>query len=162
MASNSIKEHAIIYHTVILAQSSSEIVLRCQKKKEVQYLGCYLNEQGDPTREVSKQISDYMVVLNTLHVFFYTSNNSITRKIQIYNAIIRSSFMHGLETVVVNTAVFNRLDTFQLKGLRALLKQQTTYINRTYSNDYVGTLINQKLKDARSKELLPLTEWHKL
>ena len=105
-------------------------------------------KKGDPSTEVSNIISDCMVVLNKLHVFFYTSDNSIARKIQIYNATIRSKLMYGLETVVMNTVVLNRLDTFQFKGLRKILKPQTTYVNRTYSNDYVRTQVDQQLKDA--------------
>ena len=46
--------------------------------------------------------------------------------------------------------------------MRKILKLQTTYINKTYSNDYVRTQVNQKLKDAKCKVLLPLTEWHNI
>ena len=62
----------------------------------------------------------------------------------------------------MNTAALSILDTFQLKGSRTIFKLQTTYINRKHSNAYVRTQINQTLKDARCKELLPHTEWHEL
>ena len=131
------------------------------RQKEVKYLGCNLNDRGDPGREVSKRISECMIILNKLHVLFYTSDNSITRKIQIYNAIIRAKLIYGLEMLAMNTAVLNRIDTFQLKGLRNILKLPTTYINREYSNAQLRTQINNKLKEANLKELLPLTAYHK-
>ena len=52
----------------------------------------------------------------------------------MFNAIIRSKLMYGLETVVMNTRVLKMLDTFQLKCLRKILKIPTTYIDREFSN----------------------------
>ena len=57
-------------------------------------------------------------------------------------------------------AAARKLDTFQLKGLRKILKLETTYINREYSNDYVFEKATQLLRagatsqDERSVERL--------
>ena len=85
---------------------------------EMKYLGCNMNDKADPEREVLKRRTDCMIALNKLHIFFYNSDNTPQRKLQMFNAIIRSKMMHGLETVVMNTRVLNLLDTFQLKCLR--------------------------------------------
>ena len=69
--------------------------------------------------------------------------------------------MYGLETVVTNTGT-EQVRHFSIKRLAKRLKLQTTYVNRTYSNDYVRTQVNQTLKDATCKVLPSLTEWHKL
>ena len=61
----------------------------------------------------------------------------------------------------MNTAVLNRLDTFQLKGLRNILKLTTTYINGESTNDYVRTQINNALKAAGQNPLTALTDYHK-
>ena len=58
-------------------------------KPEVKYLGCKLNNRGDPGREVSRRIKDCMATLQKLHIFFYNSDNTILRKVQVYNAVIR-------------------------------------------------------------------------
>ena len=50
---------------------------------------------------------------------------------------------------------------FQLKGLRQILQQPTTYIKRTYSNDYLSTKINEALKHNKQKPVLPLTEYQR-
>ena len=131
------------------------------KLTAVKYLGSILNNKGDSSKEVSRSISDSMVTLNKLHVFFYTSDNTITRKIQVFNAVIRLKLLYGLETLVMNTAVLSKIDSFQLKGLRKILQLPTTYINITYSNDYLRTKINEALKHNKQKPLLPLTEYHR-
>ena len=61
-----------------------------------------------------------MVTLNKLHFFFYNSDNTVTRKMQMFNAVIRATIMYGLETVVMNTRVQNMLDAFQFKCLRKI------------------------------------------
>ena len=85
---------------------------------EVKYLGCNMNDKADPEREVLKRRTDCMITLNKLHIFFYNSDNTPQRELQMFNAIIRSKMMHGLETVVMITRVLNLLDTFQQKCLR--------------------------------------------
>ena len=78
-----------------------------------------------------------MVILQQVHLFFYNSENTTARKIHIFNAVRREKIMYGLETIVMNAADIHTLDTSQFKCLRNILKVPTTYINRTYTNDYV-------------------------
>ena len=86
--------------------------------KAVKYLGCNLNDKGDPAQEVAKRIQDCMTTLNKLHIFVYDSANSLARKVQVYNAVIRAKLMYGLETIVLNTKVADKLYAFQMKGLQ--------------------------------------------
>ena len=101
-----------------------------------------------------------MATLNKLHVYFYNSDNTVTRKLQMFNAILRSKVLYGLETLVMNTSVQSKLNTFQLKTLRNILKIPTTYIDRELSNDYVKGQLNKQLKLAKKKPMLTLTEYH--
>ena len=89
-----------------------------------------MNDKADPEREISRRLKDCFVILNKLHILFYNSDNTITRNLQMFNAVIRAKFMYGFETVVMNTKVQNSLNTFQLKCLRKILKAPTTYIDR--------------------------------
>ena len=45
--------------------------------------------------------------------------------------------MYGLETLQLTEAMSKKLDVFQLKGLRQILKLETTFINRANSNQKV-------------------------
>ena len=136
-------------------------------KREAKYLGCTLHIKADAKREINKRVKDCMVTLQKMHIFFYNSDNTIARKLQMFNAILRAKIMYGLETAVLTAAELNKLDVFQLRCLRKILKLPTTYINRTYTNDYIRTQLNKHLHDnARSictsyKAVEPLSVYHK-
>ena len=61
--------------------------------------------------------------------------------------------MHGLETIVFNKYIQTQLETIQLKCLRKNLNIQTTYINRTVSNDFVRLQVNNKPKEAKKETI---------
>ena len=48
-------------------------------------------------------------------------------KIIVYDAVIRSKLLYGLEAAQINPQYLKTLDAFQLKGLRKILKLKTTY-----------------------------------
>ena len=91
---------------------------RVPVKEELKYLGCNMNNKGDPGREVNRRIRECMATLSKLHVFFYNSENTPVRKVQVFNLVIRSKVMYGLETIVMNDGVLSKLNAFQLKCLR--------------------------------------------
>ena len=51
------------------------------------------------------------------------------RKLQIWNAVIRSKVTYALHTMHL-TKNKQKINTFQYKGTRQILKWDTTYINR--------------------------------
>ena len=63
------------------------------RKTEVKHLGCNLNNKGNPGKEIIKRISDCMVTLNKLHIFFYTSDNTVARQIHVFHAVIRAKLL---------------------------------------------------------------------
>ena len=121
--------------------------------KKVKYLGCNLNDKADPGKEVNTRIADCMITLNKLHPFLYTSDNSVARKVDVFNAIVTAKVTYGLVTLVMNTAVLRKLDTFQLKGLRTILKFPTTYIDTDYSNECIRNKVNNILAENKKKPL---------
>ena len=91
-------------------------------REEVKYLGCILSSNADPNKEITKRIANCMTVFNKLHLFWRHSDCSVPLKLQVYDTIIRSKLMHGSESAVFNESHARKLDTFQLKGLRKILK----------------------------------------
>ena len=69
-------------------------------------------------------------MLNQLHVFFHNADNTVARKTPMFNAILRAKMMYRLETLAMNTRVLNKLETFQLKCLRKILKVPITDIDK--------------------------------
>ena len=129
-------------------------------RHEVKYLGCKLNDEGDPRQEISKRMQDCMIALNKLHVFFYNTNNktsskntSVQRHTQIQINVWSRSSCH-------ESTSCRKLNTFQLKCFRNILQIPTTYINKSYSNAHVLTLINNKLKEENQKPVTMLTDYH--
>ena len=65
-----------------------------------------------------------MATLSKLHIVFYNSSNSTVRKVHIFNMVLRPRVMYGLETIVMNDGVLNKLSAFQLKCQRKIIKKQ--------------------------------------
>ena len=70
-----------------------------QPKEEVKYLGCKLNERGDAATEIRKIISECMCVLKKMDVFWMHSDSSLKQKLIVYNAVIKSKLIYGLESL---------------------------------------------------------------
>ena len=103
----------------------------------VKYLGCVINDKGDPKKEISKRISERMVIWKRLGPLWKHTSNPTRCKLLVYDAIVRSKLMYGLESAQLNDSIKKRLDAFQLKGLRKILQIQTTYMDRSNTNEYV-------------------------
>ena len=48
----------------------------------------------------------------------------------VFDAILRSKLLYGLESTAMNETVKHTLDIFQLKGLRKILGLKTTFVDR--------------------------------
>lgn len=75
------------------------------------------------------------------------------QKMVVYNAIVKAKVMYGLESAHLTTAWLQKLNAFQLKGLRGILRMATTYIDRQNTNDEVIRRANECLGEGREIEL---------
>ena len=55
----------------------------------------------------------------------------------MYNAVVVSKLIYGLETVQMPPATMKEVDVFQMRGLRKILGIPPTYIDRSNSNTEV-------------------------
>ena len=69
-------------------------------------------------REIQERITECMLTLKRLDLFWLHGDCSIRQKINVFNSVIRSKLAYGLESVQLNKAAINKLDVIQLKGLR--------------------------------------------
>ena len=119
-----------------------------EKVKEVtsaKYLGCWLNDKGDPAREVKQRITICMTILKRLDIYWLHANPSAKHKLLVYDAIIRSKLLYGLESTAMNSTVKHSLDIFQLKGLRKILNIKTTFVDRTQDSERVYTQMQDEI-----------------
>ena len=126
--------------------------VRIQRKTEVKYLGCILNDQADVRKEVSARIAACMVTLKKLDIFWRHSDCPERFKIQALDAVLRSKLLYGLETAELGSPLLNKLDVFQLKGLRKILRLNTTFVNRANTNKVVMDTANAKIKQQGGRK----------
>ena len=105
--------------------------------QETIYLGSTVSSTHNTRKEVCSKLSSCFAVMNKLNVFWSKSNCPPKFKIQVFDAVVRSKLVYGLEATQLPKYLLNKLDSFQLKGLRKILKLDTTFINRSNTNQKV-------------------------
>ena len=104
------------------------------RKSSATYLGTLLTDTFDNRAEVSNRVGDCIATCNRMKLFWNKANNSIEWKIQVFNAIVRSKLLYGLECVQLTNAELSTLNAFQNKSLRRILHIPPTFINREQTN----------------------------
>ena len=69
-----------------------------------------------------------------MHLFFKDARCPIRWKLIVYDSMIRSKLLYGLETVELSPALLTKLETYQIKGLRKILHMNPPFIDRRNSN----------------------------
>ena len=107
--------------------------------------------------EINRRISSTMPILKRLDLFWKQARVPTKWKIQVFNAVCVSKLLYSLEALQPTEAAASKLDTFQLKGLRKILKMSTTYIDRTNTNHEVYRRANLEIGLGRGKH--PSIKW---
>jgi len=81
-------------------------------------------------------------ILLKLELYWRHANPIVKHKILVHDAIIKSKFLYGLETVGLNQSVKHTFDIFQLKGLRKTRHIKTTYVDRAQDRTIHNTAQN--------------------
>ena len=119
---------------------------RIEKKDQVTYLGCEINMEGNIKKEIGRRIANTMITLKKLDLFWRHSNCSTKTKIIALDAVIRAKLLYGIDSAQLNEGDLKRLDLFQLKALRKILRLNTTFIDRRNTNQKVFDLANEKIQ----------------
>ena len=91
---------------------------------------------------------------------FWNNPNCPTKfKLQVYDAVIRSKLVYGLESVELTAGQIRHLNAFQLKSIRRILKMKTTFVERENTNKNVRCgKHNQKPANVQNKNMLSFSE----
>ena len=103
----------------------------------VKYLGCIPNKKQDGNKEVKARVRECMAVLKRMDIFWRHADCPIRFKVLVHEMVIRSKLMYGLESRQRNKSTVKYLDTFHLKGLRKILKEVTTFVDRSKNNKHI-------------------------
>ena len=115
------------------------------------YLGANINDGDDPKLDVNTRMGSCFATLNRLHFFWKKSSCLVRFKLNVFDAVIRSKLVYGLEAVNLTPSLVTELNAFQFKGLRWILTIDHTYVNR----DNTTVKILQAANDARNPQKLP-------
>ena len=81
------------------------------------------------------------------------SRASIKWKIRVYDAVIVAKLMYGLTSIPLSKADANKIDAFQMRGVRKILKVKHPYWSRI-SNKKLLEMANEKLGNEQDKNCL--------
>ena len=113
------------------------------KAQDATYLGNNWNHTVDLKREISQRIQDAMTTWRRLAIFWKASNISKKWQLVVYDAVIKGKLLYNLETVSLTQSLRKKLEAFQLRGLRQILKIPTTFVDRRWTNTKVFELASQ-------------------
>ncbi len=115
-----------------------------EKVEDAVYLGGKLTKDAKSHTEVMSRIAATMPVLRPLDLFWRQTKCSNKWKLNVYNAVITSKLVYGLETLQFTGKTLNKMNTFQMKALRKILGVQPTFIDRTQTNALVFNMANKE------------------
>ena len=98
-----------------------------EQKYETKYLGNEINKEVNITHEINAKMHEVRKTWFELVDYWKASNASKKWQLIIYDAIIRSKLLYGLETVHLTGAMQKKLNVFQIRGLRQTLKMEHTH-----------------------------------
>ena len=107
------------------------------RKKEAIYLGTLLSDSVDNHREICNRLAAASATCHRLKLFWDKAHTSVRWKIRVFDSILRSKILYGLECIQLTQSDMAKLNAFQMKGLRRILKFPPTFIDRSITNQSV-------------------------
>eukprot|EP00972_Heterocapsa_arctica_P013816 2037709-Heterocapsa_arctica.AAC.1 len=97
------------------------------------------------------------MTLKKLNVFLTKSPASIKWKLRVYDAVIVSKLLYGLETLSLTDTDISKLDALQIRGLRKILGIKHSYWSRV-SNTYIMIQANNRARLPPNKAIQQMSD----
>ena len=107
------------------------VYILAPRKNSAMYLGTLLTDSFDNRAEVMNRLGDCVATCRRMKLFWNKANTSVKWKIQVFNAIVRSKLLYGLEAIQLTQTEISKLNAFQNRSLRRILKIPPTFIDRS-------------------------------
>ena len=101
------------------------------------YLGKELNNKANIREEVSNIIREVSKTWHRLNEYWKAANASRKWKITVFDAVIRNKLLYALKSAELPKSQINRLDAFQIRGLRGILKMKHPFHDRKSTDEKV-------------------------
>ena len=121
-------------------------------KDKAVYLGSVVTGNGNQHAEVQARISAATVTWKRLQTFWRKAPVTVKWKIRVYDSVILSKLVYGLNSLSLTDTDNNKLDAFHMKGLRKILSIPHAYISRV-TNEQVLASANRRARLNKGKEI---------
>ena len=92
---------------------------------QADHLGGTIKNTGDHKPELQNRITATWKTVRRLDLLWGKSRASIKWKLKVYDAVIVTKLMYGVTSIPLSKADANKIDAFQMRGLRKILKSST-------------------------------------
>ena len=106
-----------------------------ETKPSMTYLGGLLHSDGRSTHELSRRMGKALAEFDALRRVWSRSALTLHRKLEIFEACVISTLMYGLRTSWFNKAARRRLDGFQARCLRKILRVPPSFYSRVPNSE---------------------------
>ena len=131
-----------------------------KRVSQAKYLGVILSDTAQAEPELRHRMRQAMATWRKLDDYWKRSRTEKKLKLNIYDAVIRAKLLYAAETLTLTNAQQKRLNTFQYKGIRKIMKWHTTYYDRRNTNARLIEAANQaKRKPNKPEEEQKTNSW---
>ena len=102
------------------------------RKREATYLGTLLSDSLNNHREVSNRLAAALATCNRMKLFWDKANTTTRWKLRVFDSILRSKVLYRLECIQLTQPDIDKINSFQMKSLRRILKIPPTFLDRSY------------------------------
>lgn len=121
-------------------------------KDSMMYLGSLLAADGRVGSELGRRLGLAQRDFRSLRQLWSHASLSRARKLQIFNACVVSTLTYGLHTSHFNQAERRRLDGFQARCLRVILKVPAAYFSRVPNRTVLAMARSRPLSENLLKQ----------
>ena len=121
------------------------------RKTQAIYLGALLTDSADNHKEVIRRIGIVQATIKQLHPLWTQACTSVNWRLRVFDAVIKSKILYGLESIQLTQAEQSRLDALQMKTLRKILRVPTTFVDREWTNQKVIDTLEHRFKYSHTK-----------
>ena len=111
------------------------------RKREATYLGTLLSDSLNSHREVSNRLAAALATCNRMKLFWDKANTTTRWKLRVFDSILCSKVLYGLECIQLTQPDIDKINSFQMKSLRRILKIPPTFLDRSYPNQRVMDIL---------------------
>ena len=111
-----------------------------------------MNVSFDPNAEVNRRLALSRFTWLTLMVCWRDGLLSVRDRLLIYQTLIESKLAYGLHVLPFNDELLKKLNAFQMRWIRQLLKLTPTFVDRNNSNKRVLELAEERINSDQVGE----------